>query len=106
MIHVLSQRMAAAALATLCFIAVPAVAGTIPGLSGPGTVAMPSLSPLVEKVTPAVVNIAVKSEAPAEENPMLKDPFFRKFFNIPDLPQVQQRPQMNQNQSFSFHHLS
>jgi len=95
MIHALSRRMAAATVAGICFIAVPAMAGTIPGLSGPGTVAIPSLAPLVEKVTPAVVNIAVKSKAPAEENPLLKDPFFKKFFNLPDVPQMQPRTQMS-----------
>ncbi len=44
----------------------------------------PSLAPMLAKVTPAVVNISVLSRDPAESNPMLRDPFFRRFFDIPD----------------------
>jgi len=39
-----------------------------------------TLAPVLEKVTPAVVNIAVMTRVTVEENPLLKDPFFRKFF--------------------------
>ncbi len=48
---------------------------------------VPTLAPLLEKVTPAVVNIAVLQRSPEEQNPLLRDPFFRRFFGIPeDLP--------------------
>ncbi len=43
-----------------------------------------SLAPLLEKTTPAVVSIAVQSRVPGADNPLLKDPFFRRFFGIPD----------------------
>ena len=43
-----------------------------------------SLSPLVEQAAPAVVNIAVRQPSPAEQNPLLRDPFFRRQFGIPD----------------------
>lgn len=43
---------------------------------------LPSLAPMLEKVNPAVVNIATFSTR--ENNPMLNDPNFRRFFNIPD----------------------
>jgi S1-C subfamily serine protease len=43
-----------------------------------------SLSPLVEQVAPAVVNIAVRQPSPAEQNPLLRDPFFRQQFGISD----------------------
>lgn len=43
-----------------------------------------SLAPMLAKVTPAVVNISVLSRDPAENNPMLRDPFFRRFFDIPE----------------------
>ena len=46
---------------------------------------MPTLAPLVDKVTPAVVNISVVTRSP-EDNPLLRDPFFRRFFNLPDRP--------------------
>ena len=45
---------------------------------------MPTLAPMLKDVTPAVVNISVLSRDPAESNPLLRDPFFRRFFNIPD----------------------
>src|SRR3954471_9863769 len=44
---------------------------------------VPTLAPVLEKVTPAVVNIAVLQKSPEEENPMLRDPFFRRFFGGP-----------------------
>jgi serine protease Do/serine protease DegQ len=48
---------------------------------------LPTLAPLVTQVTPAVVNISVVTRAPMEDNPLLRDPFFRRFFNLPDRPQ-------------------
>ncbi len=48
---------------------------------------VPSLAPLIEDVTPAVVNIAVMSASPEEENPLMQDPFFRRFFGLPDKPE-------------------
>ena len=50
-------------------------------LAGP---AEDSLSPLVKKVAPAVVNIATLQPSPAEQNPLLQDPFFRRYFGVPD----------------------
>jgi serine protease Do/serine protease DegQ len=47
---------------------------------------LPSLSPMLERVSPAVVNIAVRGTVRAEENPMLQDPFFRHFFDLPEQP--------------------
>jgi len=48
---------------------------------------VPSLAPLIEDVTPAVVNIAVMSASPEEDNPLMQDPFFRRFFGLPDKPE-------------------
>jgi Do/DeqQ family serine protease len=45
---------------------------------------LPTLAPMLEKATPAVVNIATESRV--ARNPLLDDPFFRRFFNIPDQP--------------------
>ncbi len=44
---------------------------------------VPTLAPVLEKVTPAVVNIAVLQRSPEEQNPLLRDPFFRRFFGLP-----------------------
>ena len=45
---------------------------------------VPTLAPLLRKITPAVVNISVATVAPRRHNPLLRDPFFRRFFNLPD----------------------
>ena len=47
---------------------------------------LPSLAPMVEQVTPAVVNIATEGRVQVRQNPLFSDPFFRRFFNIPDQP--------------------
>jgi len=39
---------------------------------------------LVARTAPAVVNIAVLQPSPAEQNPLLRDPFFRQYFGVPD----------------------
>lgn len=55
--------------------------------SGERTLAVPgeeSLSPLVARTAPAVVNIATLQPSPAEQNPLLQDPFFRRYLGIPD----------------------
>jgi serine protease Do/serine protease DegQ len=53
---------------------------------------LPTLAPMLAQVTPGVVNISVTSRDPAESNPLLRDPFFRRFFNIPD---QQAKPQQS-----------
>jgi len=50
---------------------------------------LPTLAPLVVQVTPAVVNIAVLQRSPEEQNPLLRDPFFRRFFGLPESEQPQ-----------------
>ena len=59
-----------------------AIAQTAPDVRG-----LPTLAPLVNQVTPAVVNVSVITRAPMEDNPLFRDPFFRRFFNLPDRPQ-------------------
>ncbi len=70
----------AAACAAVFLAAVPAAQAQ--GMPDATTVA-----PVVERVTPAVVNISTRSRDPARENPLLNDPFFRRYFDLPrDLP--------------------
>lgn len=45
---------------------------------------IPTLAPLLEKITPAVVNISVATMVPQRHNPLFRDPFFRRFFDMPD----------------------
>ncbi|MEZ5671816.1 MAG: Do family serine endopeptidase [Thiotrichaceae bacterium] len=57
------------------------VAGTLPmNMDGQP---LPSLAPMLDKATPAVVNISTKTRTRVE-SPLLSDPFFRHFFNIPE----------------------
>ncbi|HUQ53653.1 MAG TPA: trypsin-like peptidase domain-containing protein, partial [Gammaproteobacteria bacterium] len=46
----------------------------------------PTLAPLLQRVTPGVVNISVSGSAAEARNPLLEDPFFRRFFEGPDAP--------------------
>ncbi|MDX1431536.1 MAG: DegQ family serine endoprotease [Gammaproteobacteria bacterium] len=55
---------------------------------------LPSLAPLLRGVTPAVVNISVLSSPAAPENPLRRDPFFRRFFDE-FLERVPSRPQQS-----------
>lgn len=47
---------------------------------------IPSLAPMLEAITPAVVNIATEGRIQLQMNPLFNDPFFRRFFNVPDQP--------------------
>ncbi|MEJ2141833.1 MAG: DegQ family serine endoprotease [Gammaproteobacteria bacterium] len=51
---------------------------------------LPTLAPMLEKVTPAVVNISTRGQVSMQENPLFADPFFRRFFDIPDQPRKRQ----------------
>ena len=66
-----------------------------PGSDGPAAIASPlavtavppsqlTLAPLIERVAPAVVNIAVLQPSPYEQNPLLRDPYFRDFVLVPE----------------------
>lgn len=56
---------------------------------------LPSLAPMLKQVNPAVVNIATFSTRQLQVNPLLNDPFFRHFFNLPEMEQRQQRRQQS-----------
>jgi Do/DeqQ family serine protease len=45
-----------------------------------------SLAPMLEQVLPAVVNISTRSVVRVRRSPLLDDPFFRRFFDLPDAP--------------------
>ncbi|MGD8525317.1 MAG: DegQ family serine endoprotease [Thioalkalispiraceae bacterium] len=47
---------------------------------------LPSLAPMLDEVTPAVVNIATQGRVQVQQNPLLNDPFFRRFFDVPEQP--------------------
>lgn len=73
--------------AAALFISVNAVQAALPvALPSPTEgvdVPLPSLADMLERANPAVVNIATRSTV-VEHNRLLADPFFRRFFNIPE----------------------
>ena len=75
---------AAASLAA-AFAVAPAVYAALPTAPSADS-PMPSLAPMVKRVSPAVVNIATRGtikERAGQRNPLLDDPFFRRFFDTP-----------------------
>ena len=46
---------------------------------------LPSLAPVLKRVTPSVVNVNTITRVRVR-SPLLEDPFFRRFFNVPDAP--------------------
>jgi serine protease Do/serine protease DegQ len=51
---------------------------------------LPTLAPMLAQVTPAVVNISVLTRS-ADANPLAQDPFFRRWFNLPEQQQRRER---------------
>ncbi|MGR9072343.1 MAG: DegQ family serine endoprotease [Gammaproteobacteria bacterium] len=47
---------------------------------------LPSLAPVLEKTMPAVVNISTQKNIQVMEHPLMRDPFFRHFFQLPNRP--------------------
>ena len=67
-------------LATACSAAQAALPVAVDGE------ALPSLAPMLEHTTPAVVNVSSTTHV-AASNPFFNDPFFRQFFERQDLPE-------------------
>jgi Do/DeqQ family serine protease len=57
------------------------------------TQSYPSLAPMLKKVLPAVVNVSTKSQVSIQQNPLFNDPFFHRFFNVPNMPPQEQERQ-------------
>ena len=73
--------LATATVASLMFVLVPVAA------RGPivdETRGVLTLAPMLQEATPAVVNIAVLMRVSGDDNPLLRDPFFRRYFGLPE----------------------
>jgi Do/DeqQ family serine protease len=85
----MSLRLGFAAIALAAGLSAPAGFAAVPAPAPPPVpeaAPMPSLAPMVKRVSPAVVNIATRGtvkEKPGQRNPLLDDPFFRRFFDVP-----------------------
>ncbi len=56
-----------------------------------GGQALPSLAPMLDKATPAVVNIATRGKTKQRrQSPLYNDPFFQRFFNLPDVERTRE----------------
>jgi Do/DeqQ family serine protease len=55
---------------------------------------MPSLAPMIRRVSPSVVSIGIQGTVreQGQRNPLLDDPFFRRFFNVPPDAGARERP--------------
>jgi serine protease Do/serine protease DegQ len=71
--------------------AVPLPAAMPPAI---GETPLPTLAPMIKKVSPAVVNIATRGtiRERGPQNPLLDDPFFRRFFDVPPDTGPRERP--------------
>ena len=61
--------------------------GAAPTISPAQLLSSAPLPDVLDRVTPAVVNISVASRSPGSDNPLYSDPFFRRYFNLPGSPQ-------------------
>lgn len=69
----------------LCAFVAPAYAGFPDAVDGQP---LPSLAPILERVTPAVVNISTRGSV-QQRSPLMDDPFFRRFFGYENRPNTQ-----------------
>jgi Do/DeqQ family serine protease len=74
-----------------CALARPLLAAVPPAV---GDTPVPTLAPMIKKVSPAVVNIATRGtiRERGPQNPLLDDPFFRRFFDVPPDTGPRERP--------------
>jgi len=82
-------------LALAALVLLPAAAPATAALPAVvGEMQVPSLSPMIKKVSPAVVNIATRGtiHEKGPQNPLLDDPFFRRFFDVPPDSGPRDRP--------------
>lgn len=57
------------------------------------TAPMPSLAPMIRRVSPAVVSIGIQGAVRGQgRNPLFDDPFFRRFFSVPPESGTRERP--------------
>ena len=54
---------------------------------------LPSLAPMLERTTAGVVNVATFAQVRTYDSPLMRDPFFRRFFQYPDRPRQRRRAQ-------------
>jgi serine protease Do/serine protease DegQ len=88
----LRQTAAALVMAASWLVAPWLVAPVAAAAAAADAAPMPSLAPMVKRVSPSVVNIATRGtiKEQGQRNPLLDDPFFRRF--VPQDVQPRERP--------------
>lgn len=74
-------RLLAAWLSAAMGMAAPAAPAALPAAVDGQS--LPSLAPMLETIQGAVVNLSTTTRLPPRENPMFRDPFFRRYFGLP-----------------------
>ena len=91
-------KLAGVLLLVLCL---PPVIAAVPNVMADGK-SFPTLAPMLKQVNPAVVNISTFSQRETQYNPLLNDPFFRRFFDLPETPEGgEQGPERRQQSAGS-----
>ena len=80
------MRQLLAAFATTVSLLVPVAA-----FAQQASTPQPSFAPVIKRVSPAVVNIAVRGTVAVQRNPFFDDPMFRRFFGMPPDAAPQER---------------
>jgi serine protease DegQ len=78
----IAMHAAGALVVSILVGAAQARAGLPPEIDGK---ALPSLAPMLERVTPAVVNISSRTRVRVRD-PFFDDPIFNRFFGLPNVP--------------------
>ena len=76
-------------LVMLCAVAGQPALAALPPTDSDGR-AVQTIAPLLKQVSPAVVNISTVGTQTVQ-NPLLNDPFFRHFFQLPPGAETQKR---------------
>ena len=85
---VVSRRSIVGIFLFIAYISMSTAQASATWLEGAGH---PSLAPMLKQVLPAVVNVSTKSLIHVEQSPLYEDPFFRRFFNVPNRSQQEER---------------
>ncbi len=83
MLDPIHKRVSAVTVTALSLLLSVSASAVLP--SAVGDQRLPSLAPVLEQVTPSVVNIYTETRVQVS-SPFMDDPFFRRFFNLPNVP--------------------
>jgi Do/DeqQ family serine protease len=87
--RLINQLIFISILSTTVFSSTQCLAIGLPAFTESET--MPSLAPMLERSMPAVVNISTSTKIEVAQHPLMQDPYFRHFFNVPNQSRQQQK---------------